>query len=66
MSAPAITYRKGFVYADGRLVGAVKKVERWTVRGKPIDWEAWRKGRFLGTAPTRKEAAAILVEHSKR
>lgn len=58
---PKFTFRKGFVYAGDKLVGSVRKVEGRTVRGAPVRWEAWRKGRCLGSAPTRHAAAALLT-----
>jgi len=43
------------------LIGSVKRVEGWTVRGAPVRWEARRKGRYLGSADTRKDAAALIL-----
>lgn len=49
------------VSADDKIVGSVKKSERWTVRGSPVMWTASCKGRVVGTAVTRKEASILLV-----
>lgn len=66
MNAMGVTFRKSkatsahFVYADDILIGSTKKVEDWTVRGSSVRWEAWRKGKYVGSANTRKEAAELL------
>lgn len=41
-------------------IGLVRKVERWTVRGTRIEWESYRKGKYVGNSSTRKEAAEYL------
>lgn len=51
-----------FVYADDILIGTVKKVEHWTVRGTSVKWDAQRKGRFVGSGNSRKEAAELLCK----
>lgn len=65
MTDPIFTYKRkdGFqvVYADDKLVGSVKRKEDWTVRGTRVRWEAWTKGRYIGSDSTRKAAAALLV-----
>lgn len=53
-------FRETFT-ADAMPIGVVRKVERWTVRGTRIEWEAYRKGNCVGTSfATRKEAAEYL------
>ncbi len=61
-----IRYRKStkssaqFVYLGETLIGSVRRMEDWTVRGTRVRWEAYRTGNFIGSAPTRKEAASLL------
>ena len=50
------------VYDGEQIIGSVHKSEHWTVRGSRVDWTAYRKGRAIGSAHTRKEAAALLVQ----
>lgn len=50
------------VSADDRIVGSVKKSERWTVRGNNVIWTASSKGRVVGTGETRIEASKLLVK----
>lgn len=51
----------GYVVWQGvRAIGLVRKHEGWTVRGRPVSWEAFRKGVNLGRARTRQEAAELL------
>ena len=70
MDTPTFTFdRKDgfqFVYADGKLVGRVKRIEDWTVRGTSVRWEAWAQGRYSSSEQTRKAAAATLVQHDPR
>lgn len=49
------------VWVDGKCVGLVKRVERWVVRGKRIEWEAYRTGRYQGSFATRLAAAQSLA-----
>lgn len=49
------------VWSGDEVVGTVRKSEAWTVRGKSIRWAATRAGKYLGSFPTRKEAAAVLA-----
>lgn len=55
-----------FVRAGGKLVGRVKRIEDWTVRGTRVRWEAWSKGCYISSEQTRKAAAALLVHHDPR
>ena len=65
MTGEILTFRKRgpawAVYADGYLLGLARRVEDWTSRGNSVRWEASMKGRVVGSAQTRGEAAALLV-----
>ncbi len=50
-----------FVNEDGKALGAVRKEEGWTVRGRPIKWVAFRLGKPIGSAPSREAAARLLL-----
>lgn len=51
-----------FVYRNDKLLGHVRKIEGWTVRGRPVRWEAFRKGRMIGSETSRFAAAALLEQ----
>lgn len=66
MTTPAkITFEQKegcqLVWIGTKLVGRVKRIEDWTVRGTSVRWEAWTKDRYIGSESTRKAAAALLV-----
>lgn len=49
-----------YVSTNGKIIGKVRKVERWVVRGTSIDWEAYRAGKYVGSFKTRNEAGKWL------
>lgn len=56
-----------FVYAVNtargeHVVGRVLRVEKWTVRGTRVQWEASRMGAYVGSFATRKEAGEALYQ----
>ena len=53
------------VKSNGKLIGFVKKEERWTVRGTRIEWTATRKGVYVGNYSTRQEAAEAVIRSFK-
>ena len=50
-----------YVASGGKLVGSVRRVENWVVRGTNIAWEAYHAGKYLGSFDTRNEAGKFLV-----
>jgi hypothetical protein len=48
------------VCSGDRIIGVVKQVERYGVRGKRMRWEAYRLGKSIGLADTRKDAVQLL------
>lgn len=49
-----------FVISGGKIVGKVRKVENWVVRGTRISWEAYQAGKYVGSYETRKAAGESL------
>lgn len=49
------------VSTAGKLVGKVRRVEAWVVRGTRIEWEAFQAGKYLGTFKTRNDAGEYLA-----
>jgi hypothetical protein len=49
-----------YVTSGRKIIGRVRRVEAWVVRGGRTEWEASRAGEYLGTFGTRNEAAAYL------
>lgn len=55
-----------WVRSGERVVGTVRQVESYGVRGKRKHWEAYRLGKPIGRANTRRDAVSLLDRSFKK